>query len=156
MKYSFIITLSSGTSLKIQQGNNIVWIHCFVFFVFRIMFCFSFNQLTEFCLCNSKSLFCWRLGWPWFVNGILVSLGNRRDLTQDAELPLGFFYAPFPLWLPCIPAFLPSQCSSWRMKDRSLVPPGSTTKSWENIVISLPVTCVMWRCSRFYICAPGY
>lgn len=53
-----------------------------------------------------------------FDNGVQVSLGNRRDLTQDAELPLGFFYAPSPLCLTCIPAFLPSQCplAHWRKR----------------------------------------
>lgn len=46
--------------------------------------------------------------WLQFDNGVQVSLGNRRDLTQDAQLPLSFFYAPSPMCLPYIPAFLPS------------------------------------------------
>lgn len=67
--------------------------------------------------------------WLWFDNGVQVLLGNRRDLTQDAELPLGFFfYTPSPLCLPCIPAFLPFQCPLTKEKDASLVPEESEMK----------------------------
>lgn len=43
-------------------------------------------------------------GWPEedglpFDNGAQVSLGNRRDLTQDAELP-AFFSRAFALLFP--------------------------------------------------------
>lgn len=47
--------------------------------------------------------------WLEFDNGAQVSLGNRRDLTQDAELPLGFLKCAFSL-LPSLHSCLPLLC----------------------------------------------
>lgn len=56
--------------------------------------------------------------WLHFDNG---GLGNRRYLTQDAELPLSFFCAPSPFCLPFIPAFLPSSWQfSWTWSEMGL------------------------------------
>ncbi len=118
-------------------------------------------QLFEFCVLFVMprwlllELVVTRGRWLQFDNAVQVSLGNRRDLTQDAELPLGFFYAPSPLCLPCIPAFLPSQCPLTEGKDESEVPAEGEMKSWDTTVISV----MMWavNSSHLYIqyCTPG-
>lgn len=99
---------------------------------------------------------CWRLWWPegdgfGLTMGAQVSLGNRRDLTQDIKLPLGFFFfsTRSPLCLPCIPAFMPSQCPPTKGKDGSLVPAENVMKSWDTMVISV---LMMWElCSHLDI-----
>lgn len=120
-------------------------------------------QLFEICVlfCNAKMLsvggLVTRGRWLWFDNGVDVSLGNRRDLTQDVELPLGFFYAPSPMCLPCLPAFLPSRCPFTEGKDGSSVPAESEMKSWDTTVISVLMTWELWTAQVFYIQyhAPG-
>lgn len=102
-------------------------------------FCFQDNspvcELFEFSVLFAKprcfllEVMLTRERWLWFDNGVQVSLGNRRDLTQDAELPLGFFYAPSPSRPPWIPAFLPSQHPLTKGKDGSSVPVESEIKS---------------------------
>lgn len=84
-------------------------------------------QLFELCVlfamprcCLLLELVVTRGRWPQCDNGVQVSLGNRRDLTQDAELPLGFFYAASSLCLPCIPSFLPFWCLWHFWKDMIL------------------------------------
>lgn len=51
---------------------------------------------------------CWtKKRWPQYDNGEQISLGNRCDLTQDAELPLGFFFIRL-LHLPSLHSRLPA------------------------------------------------
>lgn len=57
--------------------------------------------LPAICVLCPFLLSCWLLEvvvtkkrLPRFDNREQISLGNRCDLTQDAELPLGFFYTP--------------------------------------------------------------
>lgn len=93
--------------------------------------------------------------WLQFDNGVQVSLGNRRDLTQDAELPLGFFYAPSPFCLPCIPAFLSRVFMAFFLKDMTLLGWGRRSVlrvRWKaEIVISF---LVMWML-YFQYCTSG-
>lgn len=101
----------------------------------------SVSFLPRFCLLE---VMLTRGRWLRFDNGVQVSLGNRRDLAQDAELPLGFFYVPSPLRLPCMPAFLPSQCPLTERKDGSSVPAESEMKSWDIVVISVLMMWELW------------
>lgn len=79
-----------------------------------MLYCVNYLNSVSFLQCQEGSLmlpagvFGDRGRWLQLDNRVQVSLGNRRDLTQDAELPLGFFYAPSLFYLPRIPAFLSS------------------------------------------------
>lgn len=73
----------------------------------------NFYQLFVFCVlfampkCCLLEVVVTRGRWLRFDNGVQVSLGNGRDLTQDAELPLGFFLCAFSL-VPSLHSRLPA------------------------------------------------
>lgn len=68
--------------------------------------------------------------WLWLDNGVQVSLGNRRDLTQDDQLPFGFFLHLLPCaffaFPPSCPLTVPSGRrkiylkSLWRKRDEEI------------------------------------
>lgn len=83
-----------------------------------------------------------------FVSCVPAPLGNRRDLTQDAQLPPSFFNALLPLCCPHVPTFL-----AWLWGTMDLLSPAGS--SWDSVAVSVLMTCKLWRAHVLYL-TPGY